>query len=78
MTRYSTNLRVKTNYLVKHFVGTFLFFTIIFVSAGRINYWQGLIYVSIGIIMFVLNYTVLRIDSQLLNERSKPGEGTKQ
>jgi protein-S-isoprenylcysteine O-methyltransferase Ste14 len=27
--------------------------------------------------MFLLNYTVLRIDSELLNERSKPGEGTK-
>ena len=68
---------MKTNYLVKHFIGTFLFFAIIFISAGRINYWQGLIYVTIGLIMSLLNYTVLRIDSELLNERSKPGEGTK-
>jgi len=69
---------MKTSYLVKHFVGSFLFFTIIFISAGRINYWQGLVYVLIGLIMFVLNYTVLRIDPELLNERSKPGEGTRQ
>ena len=68
---------MKTSYLVKHFVGTFLFFTIIFISAGRINYWQGLVYVVIGLIMSVLNYTVFRIDTELLNERSKPGEGTK-
>ena len=68
---------MKTNYLIKHFIGTFLFFIIIFISAGRIDYWQGLIYVIIGLIMFLLNYTVLRIDSELLNERSKPGEGTK-
>jgi len=27
--------------------------------------------------MAILNYTVLRIDSELLKERSKPGEGTK-
>jgi len=27
--------------------------------------------------MFLLNYTILRIDSELLIERSKPGEGTK-
>lgn len=27
--------------------------------------------------MFLLNYTVLRIDSELLKERSRPGEGTK-
>ena len=69
---------MKTNYLVKHFVGTFLFFTIIFISAGRIDYWQGLIYLFIGLIMSVLNYTVFRIDSELLNERGKAGEGAKQ
>ena len=69
---------MKTNYLVKHLLGTSVFFVILFVSAGRICYWQGLLYLAIGLIMFVLNYTVLRIDSQLSNERSKPGEGTKQ
>jgi len=68
---------MKTSYVIKHFFGTFIFFAIIFVSAGRINYPQGLIYVSIGLIMTILNYTVLRIDSGLLKERSKPGEGTK-
>jgi protein-S-isoprenylcysteine O-methyltransferase Ste14 len=68
---------MKTNYLIKHFFGTFLFFTIIFISAGRIYYWQGLVYVIIGLIMGLLNYTVFRIDSELLKERSKPGDGTK-
>ena len=68
---------MKTSYLIKHFFGTFIFFAIIFVSAGRLDYWQGLIYVSIGLIMAILNYTVLRIDSDLLKERSKPGEDTK-
>jgi protein-S-isoprenylcysteine O-methyltransferase Ste14 len=68
---------VKTNYLFKQITGTFIFFILIFISAGRIDYWQGLIYVSIGLIMFSLNMTVLRIDSELLNERSKPGEGVK-
>ena len=69
---------MKANYLAKHFVGTFLFFTIIFISAGKIDYWQGLIYVVIGLIMSVLSYTVFRIDSELLNERAKAGEGAKQ
>lgn len=68
---------MKTSYLIKLFVGTFLFFSILFISAGRIDYWQGLIYVLIGLIMYVLQYTVLRIDAELLAERSKPGEGTK-
>jgi protein-S-isoprenylcysteine O-methyltransferase Ste14 len=68
---------MKTSYLIKHFVGTFAFFTILFISAGRIDYWQGLVYVIIGLVMSLLSYTVLRIDAELLNERSKPGEGTK-
>lgn len=68
---------MKTSYLIRHFFGTFIFFAVIFVSAGRIDYPQGLIYVSVGLIMAILNYTVLRVNSELLKERSKPGEGTK-
>jgi protein-S-isoprenylcysteine O-methyltransferase Ste14 len=68
---------MKTNYVVKHIFGTLIFFSFLFISAGRINYWQGLVYVGLGLIMVLLNYTILRIDSQLLNERSTPGEGTK-
>jgi protein-S-isoprenylcysteine O-methyltransferase Ste14 len=65
------------NYLIKHLTGAILFFSILFISAGRLNYWQGLIYVIIGLIMVLLNYTVLRIDPELQIERSKPGEGAK-
>ena len=68
---------MKTSYIIKHFAGTFIFFLILFFSAGRIDYWQGLIYVTIGLIMGILNYTVLKPDSGLLAERTKPGEGTK-
>jgi len=68
---------MKTRYLIKHLAGTCLFFAVIFISAGRINYWQGLVYVLTGLVMFTLNYTVLRIDPELSQERSKPGENTK-
>jgi protein-S-isoprenylcysteine O-methyltransferase Ste14 len=68
---------VKSSYILKHFAGTFIFFIILFLSAGRIDYWQGVIYVIIGLIMGTLNYTVLKPDSELLTERTKPGEGSK-
>jgi len=68
---------MKTSYILKHFIGTFIFFLILFFSAGKIDYWQGLIYVIIGLIMVTLNYTVLKPDSDLLTERTKPGEGSK-
>jgi protein-S-isoprenylcysteine O-methyltransferase Ste14 len=68
---------MKTNYLMKQLTGTFIFFGVIFLSAGRIMYWPGLMYVIIGLIMLLLSYTFLRIDAELVNERSKPGEGAK-
>ncbi|HEX2394054.1 MAG TPA: hypothetical protein VHI78_01845, partial [Bacteroidales bacterium] len=68
---------MKANYLIKHLTGTLLFFAILFISADRINYWQGLIYLMIGIIMFLLSYTVLKIDPELQTERSKTGENIK-
>jgi protein-S-isoprenylcysteine O-methyltransferase Ste14 len=68
---------MKTSYIIKHLIGSFIFFLLLFISAGKIDYWPGIIYVIIGLIMSVLNYTLLRVDSDLLKERSKPGEGTK-
>jgi len=68
---------MKSKYWIKSLAGTLMFFAIIFISAGHIDYWHGFIYVSIGLLMMLLNFTVLQIDSELLKERSKPGEGAK-
>jgi len=69
---------VKTGqYIIKHLSGTILFLLILFISTGRIDYWQGWVYVIISLAMFTVAYTVLRVDTELLNERSKPGDGTK-
>jgi protein-S-isoprenylcysteine O-methyltransferase Ste14 len=66
-----------SQYMIKHLTGTSFYFLILFFSAGHIDYWQGWIYVIIGLAMFTVHYTILRVDTDLLNERSKPGEGTK-
>ena len=65
------------SYIFKHLFGSLIYFLILFLCAGRIDYWQGLIYLIISMIVFLLNYTVLRVDPELMKERSKPGEGTK-
>ncbi len=65
---------MKASYIVKHISGMLLFYSVLFVSAGKLNYWQGLIYLVIGLIMIVMNYTFLRIDPELLKERSQPGK----
>jgi protein-S-isoprenylcysteine O-methyltransferase Ste14 len=68
---------MKASLFIKQAIGTLIFFSVIFISAGRFNYWQGLVYVFIGLFMFIMSYTFLRLDSDLIDERSKPGEGAK-
>jgi protein-S-isoprenylcysteine O-methyltransferase Ste14 len=68
---------MKASLLIKQLVGTLVFFAVIFISAGRFCYWQGLVYLGIGLFMLILSYTVFRLDRDLENERSKPGEGAK-
>ncbi|MCE5348159.1 MAG: isoprenylcysteine carboxylmethyltransferase family protein [Bacteroidales bacterium] len=68
---------MKTSLFIKQAFGTLLFFAIIFVSAGSLFYWQGWVYVIIGFFMFIMNFTVFKLDPALLEERSKLGEGAK-
>jgi protein-S-isoprenylcysteine O-methyltransferase Ste14 len=66
-----------SHYIIKHLAIAFSFVLILFISAGHIDYLQGWVYVIIGLVMFVVRYTVLRVGTELLNERSRPGEGAK-
>lgn len=63
--------------LIKGLASTSIFSLILFVSAGRINYQQGWIYLATNIIATSLNYLSIRNDPKLINERSNPGAGTK-
>jgi protein-S-isoprenylcysteine O-methyltransferase Ste14 len=69
---------MKASLFIKQAFGALLFFTVIFICAGRFFYWQGLVYTSIGLFMFILNFTALRLGSDLMNERSRPGKDAKQ
>jgi len=69
---------MKASYFIKHLLGSLIFFAVIFISAGRVlNYWQGIIYLALGLVMTILSYTFLQVDPDLLKERSKPGKDTK-
>jgi protein-S-isoprenylcysteine O-methyltransferase Ste14 len=62
---------------VKSLVGTLFFLAVLFVSAGRIDYWQGWLYTSISIISVFLNSFLLRKSDELAEERSKTKADTK-
>lgn len=68
---------MKSSYIIKQIAGALVFYLVLFACAGRLNYWPGVIYVMVGLVMFTLNYSLLKVDPDLLIERSKPGEGTK-
>jgi protein-S-isoprenylcysteine O-methyltransferase Ste14 len=53
------------------------FFLVLFISAGNINYWQGWLYVSMNLFMTLLTVLASMGNTELINERLKPGEGTK-
>jgi protein-S-isoprenylcysteine O-methyltransferase Ste14 len=69
---------MKTNKLfLKSLIGTLFFLLILFISAGRINYWQGWIYSAICILSVFLNSYALKNKDDLAEERSGVKSTTK-
>lgn len=66
-----------TQLLVKSLIGTLFFLLILFISAGRINYWQGWFYTAICLISVFLNSFALKNKAELAGERSEVKSGTK-
>jgi protein-S-isoprenylcysteine O-methyltransferase Ste14 len=64
--------------LVKSFAAIFLFILILFISAGRIDYYQGWIYSAMSLLGLLMNFAPSNVDTELLNERSKPPKDAKQ
>lgn len=67
----------KIKLLVKGFISNLVFTAILFICAGRTNYYQGWIFLSANILSTFMNYFTIHKNSELINERSKLGEGIK-
>jgi protein-S-isoprenylcysteine O-methyltransferase Ste14 len=63
--------------LIKSLIGTLFFLIILFISAGRTNYWQGWLYASINIVSVLLNSLAISHNNELTVERSTLKEGIK-
>lgn len=62
---------------IKSLTGTLFFLSILFISAGRLNYRQGWLYAAICIISVFLNSFALKEKEELAAERSGIRSGTK-
>ena len=68
----------RTQLFVKSFAGIFFFILILFISAGRIDYYQGWIYSAMSLLGLLMNFAPSNVDTELLNERLKPPKDAKQ
>jgi protein-S-isoprenylcysteine O-methyltransferase Ste14 len=64
--------------LVKSFAGICFFILILFISAGRIDYYQGWIFSAMSLLGLLMNIAPSNVDTELLHERSKPPKDAKQ
>lgn len=65
------------NLLIKGLLTNIVFSAILFLCAGRLNYTQGWVFLSANILTTFMSYFTIRRNSELLNERSSPGDGIK-
>lgn len=64
-------------YLVKSFIGTLFFGLFLFAGAGRFDYFQGYIYLAVSFTGVLVNFFLMKGNTELMNERSRPGKDMK-
>jgi len=68
----------RIQYFLKSFAGILFFIVILFISAGRIDYYQGWIYTAMSLLGLLVNFFFTSDDVELLDERSKPPKDAKE
>ena len=68
---------MKTKFLTKIIVLSLFFSALLFLFAGRGDYFQGWIVFATNIISSLMTFWVNRNDTELIKERSGAGAGTK-
>jgi len=63
--------------ILKNLALALFFFLALFLSAGRITYRQGWLYVAMYLIMTAMTLLSMRGNTELMNERVNPGKGIK-
>ncbi|HPT22858.1 MAG TPA: hypothetical protein PLR88_13005, partial [Bacteroidales bacterium] len=63
--------------ILKNLALALFFFLALFLSAGRITYRQGWLYVAMYLIMTAMTLLSMMGNTELINERVNPGKGIK-
>ena len=70
-------MRFKAPIWLRGILGIVVMAGLVFLSSGRLDYWQGWVYFGVNLIIVALTTWILRNDLGLVAERLNPGKGTK-
>ncbi|HHY01044.1 MAG TPA: isoprenylcysteine carboxylmethyltransferase family protein [Methanothermobacter sp.] len=74
MTNQKTSIgKISGKLILKSLTFIILIIVVVFISAGRLDYWQGWAYVGLNIVFLLLAY--LTLSSDLIQERLEPEKG---
>lgn len=68
---------VQAHLWVRSVAGLVVMAVLIFLSAGRLDYWQGWVFFMANAVILGVTISILRDDPELMEERLKPGKGIK-
>lgn len=70
-------MTVPSRFALNAFVSSLAFSALLFVAAGRFDYTEGWVYLLTSLLSALVNVVTIRGNPELMNERSKPGDGVK-
>ena len=65
---------MRTKFLIKTLITSLVFSLILFISAGKTNYFQGWLFLATNILTGLMNFWTIRNDEALMSERSTIGD----
>lgn len=68
---------MKAKYLIKTVITSLIFPVILFLSAWKIDYFQGYIFLLANLFTALMNFWTIKNDAELMSERSKVGKDSK-
>jgi protein-S-isoprenylcysteine O-methyltransferase Ste14 len=71
-------MTVQTKFTINAFVASASFSVVLFLAAGRIDYFEGWLYTAASLASALANVLAIKKNPDLMNERRAPGEGIKQ
>ena len=68
---------MKAKYLIKSVITSLIFPVILFLSAWKIDYFQGYVFLLTNLFTALMNFWTIKNDTELMTERSKVGKDSK-